>query len=108
MVLKSKAKFLPLDYQLSLFKRLQNLRQRETDIKEYTEEFYKLTIRVGHVEDDPEKIGRYVNGLCLNIQDEITLLNFRSIEEAYQSALKVEEKLSRRQQGTTSMWRRNQ
>lgn len=36
-------------------------------IKEYTEEFYKLSIRVGHAEDDVEKVARYINGLRYDI-----------------------------------------
>ena len=57
-------------------------------IKEYTEEFYKLSIRAGHIEDDIEKVARYINGLRYEIQDEISLLNLRMIEDAYQSTLR--------------------
>jgi hypothetical protein len=46
MVVKLKAKFMPKDYEISLFKRMQNLRHRGLNVKEYTEEFYKLNIRV--------------------------------------------------------------
>ena len=66
-------------------------------IKEYTEEFYKLSIRSGHVEDDLEKVARYINGLRYEIQDEISLLNLTSIEDAYQAALRAEEKLLHKQ-----------
>ena len=45
MVTKLKAKFILVDYELELFKRLQNLKQRDMTVKDYTEEFYKLTIR---------------------------------------------------------------
>jgi hypothetical protein len=36
-------------------------------MKEYTEEFYKMNIRVGHMENDEEKIARYINGLRYEI-----------------------------------------
>ena len=65
-------------------------------VKEYTQELYKLNIRVGHVEDDVEKVARYINGLRYNIQDEISLRNLKTIEDAYQEALKVEEKIQRK------------
>ena len=55
MVSNLKGKFMPKDYQLNLFKQLQNLKQKVMTIKEYTEEFYKLSIRAGHVEDNIEK-----------------------------------------------------
>ena len=66
-------------------------------IREYTEEFYKVNITSRHIEDTPERVVRYVNGLRSDIQDELSLLSLRSIEEAYQVALKAEEKLMRKQ-----------
>jgi hypothetical protein len=63
MVAKMKAKFIPKDYQITLFQRMQNLRQKLSSVKEYTEEFYKINIRAGHRESDDEKIFRYMNGL---------------------------------------------
>ena len=66
-------------------------------VEEYTEEFYRLSIRTGHVEDDLEKVARYVNGLRYEIQDEISLLSLKTIESAYQASLKAEEKILRKQ-----------
>jgi len=65
-------------------------------VKEYTEEFYRLSIRVGHVEDDVEKVARYINGLRYDIQDEISLLSLKTIEDTYQASLKAEEKILRK------------
>ena len=48
MVTKLKAKFIPTDYELELFKKLQNLKQKDMTVKDYIEEFYKLTIQSGH------------------------------------------------------------
>jgi hypothetical protein len=47
MVAKLKEKFIPKDYQINLFRRLQNLRQKILSLKEYTKEFYRLNIRAG-------------------------------------------------------------
>lgn len=52
MVAKLKTKFLPEKYQTNIFKRLQNLKQKDMLVKEYMEEFYKLMIRLGHSEED--------------------------------------------------------
>jgi uncharacterized protein YjbK len=66
-------------------------------VKEYTEEFYKLNIRAGHRESNDEKVARYMNGLRYDIQDEMSMVTIRTMEDAYQMALKDEEKLSRKQ-----------
>jgi hypothetical protein len=97
MIAKMKAKFIPRDYQISLFRRMQNLRQKLMTVKEYTEEFYRLNIRAGHRESNDEKVARYMNGLRYEIQDEINMATIRTVEDAYQLALKAEEKLSRKQ-----------
>ena len=67
MVKKVKKKFLPIDYQVILLRKMQNLRQKDMIVKEYTEEFYRLDIRSRHVDDDVEKIARYINGLRYGI-----------------------------------------
>jgi hypothetical protein len=97
MIAKMKAKFIPRDYQITLFRRMQNLRQKLMTVKEYTEEFYRLNIRAGHRESDDEKVARYLNGLRYDIQDELSMVTIRIVEDAYQMALKAEEKLNRKQ-----------
>jgi uncharacterized protein YjbK len=62
-------------------------------VKEYTEEFYRLNIRVGHHESDDEKVTRYMNGLRYEIQDKMSMVTIRNVEDAYQVALKAEEEL---------------
>jgi hypothetical protein len=48
MITKMKVKFIPRDYHITLFRRMQNLRQKLMTVKEYIEEFYRLNIRAGH------------------------------------------------------------
>jgi hypothetical protein len=67
MVAKMKAKFMPKYYQINLFRKLQNLRQKGMIVKEYTEEFYKLNIRDQQRERDEENISRYINGMRYEI-----------------------------------------
>jgi hypothetical protein len=97
MIAKMKAKFSPRDYQITLFQRMQNLRQKLMSVKEYTEEFYRLNIRAGHRESDDEKVARYMNGLRYDIQDEMSMMTIRMVEDAYHMDLKAKEKLSRKQ-----------
>jgi hypothetical protein len=63
MFANMKSKFIPEDYQITLFWRMQNLRQKLMSVKEYTEEFYRINIRAVHRESDDEKFARYMNGL---------------------------------------------
>ena len=96
MVNKVKKKFLPTDYQVSLLRKMQNLRQKDMTVKEYTKEFYRLDIRSRHVDDDIEKIVRYINRLRSRIQDEISFFKLESVEETYQYALKAKEILTKK------------
>ena len=66
-------------------------------VREYTEEFYKVNLRAGNVEESAEKDARYFNGLRMDIQEEINMISPRTMEEAYECALRVEEKIARRQ-----------
>jgi uncharacterized protein YjbK len=66
-------------------------------VKEYTEEFYRMNIITGQRERDKEKLYRYINGSRYEIQDELSMMSVRTMEDAYQFALKVEEKLARKQ-----------
>jgi hypothetical protein len=75
MIANMKEKFIPRDYQITLFRRMQNLRQNLMTVKEYTEEFYRLNIRTGHRESDDEKVARYMNGMRYDIQDEMSMMN---------------------------------
>eukprot|EP00253_Pinus_taeda_P011532 PITA_11532 len=97
MVAKLKGKFLPRDYHIALHRQVQNLRQRGLTVKEYTKEFYRVNLRAGYIEDIAERTTRYVNGLRMEILDEISILSPNNTEEAYQSAVKAEEKLNQRQ-----------
>eukprot|EP00253_Pinus_taeda_P007136 PITA_07136 len=63
-------------------------------VKEYTEEFYRVNLQAGYIDDTPEKTTRYVNGLRLEILDEISILSPRNIEEAFQIVVKDEEKIN--------------
>ena len=83
MVDKLKAKFILKDYQINLFRKLQNLRQKGMTVKEYIEEFYLLNIRTREWERDEEKVARYINGLRYEIQDELNMMSVRTVEDSY-------------------------
>ena len=96
MVAKLKWQFIPIDYDLDPLKKMQGLKQAGKSIQECAKEFYRFLIRTGHAEADKEKVSRYINGLRPSIQEELSLVQIMSIEEAYRFSLKVEEKLNKK------------
>ena len=96
MLRNIKSHFMPKHYQLNLIRQLQNLRQKTMTIKDYTENFFRPSIRAGHTQGGLERVARYINGLRYDIQDELSLLNLKIVGDAYQVASKVEEKLLRK------------
>ena len=56
--------------------------------REYTEDLYKVNLRARYVEESPKKPARYVNGLRMDIQEEINMISPRTMEEEYQSTLR--------------------
>eukprot|EP00253_Pinus_taeda_P016710 PITA_16710 len=62
MIAKLKGRFLPKDYQVELYRRVQSLKQRGMTVKEYTEEFYRVNLRASYIDDNPEKTARIGRG----------------------------------------------
>ena len=79
-----------------MYRKVQNLRERLLIVRDYTEEFYKVNLRAGYVDESAEKDARYLNGLRTDIQEDINMISPRIIEEAYQCALREEEKITRK------------
>ena len=62
---------------------MQNLRKRLLIVREYTEEFYIVNLMERYMKESVEKAPRYVNGLRMDIQEEINMISPRKMEEAY-------------------------
>lgn len=60
-------------------------------MKDYIEEFYMLSIRAGNHEPSSITIARYINELEFSIQDELSMLHIKTIEYAYQYAIKAKD-----------------
>lgn len=67
MVIKTESNLFPTNYHINLFRKLQNLKQKDSSIKDYIEEVHWLSIRVSRVEDDTEKVSKYLNCLCIDL-----------------------------------------
>ena len=96
MIANMRIKLFPKDYQLSLYRHMQNLRQSSLTIREYTEEFYRVNLRAGYNEDTSKNTSRYINGFRMNIQYYISMLSPSTMEGDYQYALREEEKIARK------------
>ena len=83
MVSMIRETYLPEDYEIQLHQKRQNLRQRDMDICTYTEEFQKLSLRSKFAEPESIKVARYLNGLRMNIQEELQLLSPNTIAKCY-------------------------
>lgn len=59
------------------------------------------------MEEDIDKFARYLNELKYSLQDELSPTSPRIVEECYQLAIKVEDKLRRRQEMKSRGRRRN-
>ncbi|CAM8975442.1 unnamed protein product [Rhodiola kirilowii] len=88
------ARFLPPDYQQTLYQRYHNCRQESKSVQEYNEEFHRLSSRVQLHETEDQLVARYLNGLRPPIQDRI-LQTIWTLDEAVRIALKVEAQLAR-------------
>ena len=93
MMEKMKEKFLPEDYKVQLYERMQGLKQKDMDVPKYTKEFHKIDIRAAHDEYVEEKVASYLGGLRYNIQDEMRMATPRTLEEYFKFAMKAEDKL---------------
>lgn len=86
MIIEIKGVYVPEDYDVQLHKRRLNLRQKEMDVCAYTEEFQKLSIKSKKVEDESERVARYLNSLNWNIQEDLNLLYPDTVHRCYQLA----------------------
>lgn len=91
-----KEAYVPMDYNVQLHRRRQNLKQKEMDMSSYTKEFMKLCVRTKVKESEDEKVARYLNGLRFANQEDLNLHTPETVQKCFQLALKVEEKLKRR------------
>ena len=91
-----KKQFIPEDYEVLMHQKLQSVRQKDLHVGAYTKEFHKLTLRAQVLENEKQKLARYLNGLKYSIKDEVVLFNPKSVHQCYQMTLKIEEKIKRK------------
>jgi hypothetical protein len=90
-----KAWFLPPDYEQMLYQQFQNCRQGTRSITDYIEEFYRLDSRNNLTESEGQQVARYVGGLRMAIQDQVSLHTVWNLSEAVNLAMKIESQMAR-------------
>ncbi|GKD76518.1 RNA-directed DNA polymerase [Tanacetum coccineum] len=76
------ARFLPVDYEQTLYSLYQNCRQYSRTVSEYAEEFMRLASRNQLSESDAQQVARFNNGLRYDIQAIICLQTTWTLDEA--------------------------
>ena len=109
-----KARFLPPNYEQTLYNQYQNCRQDTRSVVDYIEEFHRLSARTNLSENERHQIARFVGGLRFDIKEKVKLQPFRFLSEAISFAEIVEEmiairskNLNRRPAWETTSTRRN-
>ena len=75
--------FLPHNYAKLLYQQLQNLRQGNGSVDDYTTEFHWLVARNDLTETEEQQVSRYIGGLRSQFQDQLNLLDPYSVSEAH-------------------------
>ncbi|KAG6789518.1 hypothetical protein POTOM_005620 [Populus tomentosa] len=70
-------------------------RQGSITVQMYVEEFHRLSSRNNLSETDAQQVSRFVSGLCLAIQDRVSMQTIYSVTEAINLATKAEAQLER-------------
>jgi hypothetical protein len=90
MRLKLQEKYLPIDYEESLFEELLTHQQGNMTLDEYTNRFHELSIRSQVFETERQSIAHYKTGLREDIQRELLTVWLVSVDGAYQIAIHIE------------------
>ena len=104
-----KARFLPPNYEQTLYNQYQNCRQGVRTVAEYIEEFHRLSARTNLSENEQHQAARFVGGLRFNIKEKVRLQPFRFLSEAISFAETVEEMIAIRSKNLNrrSAWETN-
>ncbi|KAK1274112.1 hypothetical protein QJS04_geneDACA025083 [Acorus gramineus] len=78
--------FLPINYDQILFQQYQNCHQRNRAVRDYTEEFHRLSSHNDIVETEAQRVARYIGGLKPMIYDLVSLHLIWTLSDAVKMA----------------------
>ena len=85
-----KRKYLPFHYRQDIFLKIQNLKQQNLTVEEYSAEFENLMIKGDLQEAEEQSIARYLSGLRFKISKTVQLQPYNTLQDVINLALKVE------------------
>ncbi|XP_062164932.1 uncharacterized protein LOC133871509 [Alnus glutinosa] len=91
MKLKLQEKYLPMDYEDSIFVDLLAHKQGTTTVDEYTHRFHELSICSRLTETERQSLTRYKAGRQEDISRELINVRVTSLDKVYQLALRLEQ-----------------
>jgi len=89
-------KFLPSHYYQDSFIQLQNLRQKNFFVEEYTREFEKLMMKCDIHEREEQTIARCHGGLNIDVAHPVQLQQYWSLNDVIRLAMRVEKHLPKK------------
>jgi hypothetical protein len=90
MKLKLQEKYIPMDYEDSLFEELILLRQGTMTVDDYTSRFHEFSIRSQISETERQTLACFKAGLHDDICKELLTVRLMNVEEAYQFVVRLE------------------
>ncbi|XP_071909695.1 uncharacterized protein [Coffea arabica] len=94
-----KKRFVPSHYHRDLYHKLQTLTQGQCSVEDYYKDMEISMLRADIQEDREATMARFLNGLRVEIADQLELQYYVEIEDMVEKAIKIEQRLKRR--GTT-------
>ena len=85
-----KRKYLPFHYRQDIFLKIQNLKQQNLTVEEYSAEFENLMFKGDLQEAKEQSIARYLAGLRFKISKTFQLQPYNTLQDVIKLALKVE------------------
>ncbi|KAA0054966.1 transposon Ty3-I Gag-Pol polyprotein isoform X1 [Cucumis melo var. makuwa] len=95
-----KQRFVPPNYEQTLYTQYQNCRQGMRKTAEYIEEFHRLGGRTNLMEGEKHLISWFVGGLRFDLKEKVKLQPFQHLSEAITYAETVEEMIENRAKST--------
>ena len=86
-------RFLPPDYQQTLYHQFHNCKQGARSVSQYTEEFLRLQTRCHLKESEEHQVARYTEGIKWQILDKMGLAPIYTVDEAIVTATRAEKLL---------------
>ncbi|XP_027170630.1 uncharacterized protein LOC113770389 [Coffea eugenioides] len=94
-----KKRFVPSHYHRDLYQKLQTLTHGQRSVEDYYKDMEISMLRADIQEDREATMARFLNGLRVEIADQLELQYYVEIEDMVEKAIKIEQRLKRR--GTT-------